>query len=42
MSPINIAPLEERKGWGVKSTSNLFGAIHDKKGKYPLTDFCML
>ena len=27
----NIVPLEDRKGWGVKSANNLYRAINDKK-----------
>ncbi len=27
----NIVPLEDRKGWGVKSANNIFRAIHDRK-----------
>jgi DNA ligase (NAD+) len=27
----NIVPLQDRKGWGVKSANNLFRAINDKK-----------
>ena len=36
--PEKIVPLEYRKGWGVKSSNNLFRAIRDRR-RIPLDRF---